>query len=421
MTAALQLFQNITELRQMNEWAFRLFVISVVVAAHTVSFLQIQESSATMGLPLHWQSQSMILLGISSLFSISIIFIRKPITRWTLATLVMLVIALIGLPAGHYLGQQLALFLSLILVTCSFVSAGCSIGVSAIAVFIVMVLKHPLSAWGVPVPAPDLNSTIVFSLTIVVFTVLFNILSYFQKRLLSIRQFRESVEDVSQRLIQANLRLQEYAALSEETAITSERKRLARDLHDTTAYTLSNLVMMMEAGIDLAKDGNSKLNRMLIQARNFALDGLMEARRFVEALRRSQLTRVNGLRAVFQLVKTFEKATKIETILHLGDAPWSFGDAENIIVYRLVQEGMTNALRHGNAKSITISLNKEKGGLRVNIQDDGVGFVELKEGYGITGMRERIEQLGGSLQVTGKPQAGTLVSAWLPIVGNHAN
>jgi len=66
-------------------------------------------------------------------------------------------------------------------------------------------------------------------------------------------------------------------------------------------------------------------------------------------------------------------------------------------------------------------LNKEKGGLRVNIQDDGVGFAELKEGYGITGMRERIEQLGGSLQVTGKPQAGTLVSAWLPIDANHAN
>ena len=222
-------------------------------------------------------------------------------------------------------------------------------------------------------------------------------------------------------LIQANLRLQEYAALSEETAITSERKRLARDLHDTSAYTLSNLVMMMEASIDLANDGNSKLKCMLIQARNFALDGLMEARRFVEALRRSQLTRVNGLRAVFQLIKTFEKATHIETILHLGDAPWSFGDAENIIIYRLVQEGTPPPRRPGNAKRSTLSLHKEKGGLRVNIQDDGVGFAELKEGYGITGMRERIEQLGGSLQVTGKPQAGTLVSAWLPIDANHAN
>jgi signal transduction histidine kinase len=333
----------------------------------------------------------------------------------------LLVIVLVGLPSGQFMGQQLALFTAVILVSCSYVSLTSSIGVSAFAVTLFMVLKHPLSAWGKAVPAPTLKSAVAASLAVIGCALLSNILFHLHKRLLSIKSFRKDVEDVSQRLIQANLRLQEYAALSEEAAITSERKRLARDLHDTTAYTLSNLVMMMEAGIDLANSKNSKLTHLLVQARDFAVDGLVEARRVVEALRLSQLANVNGLRSVFNLVKTFENATHIETSLHLGDAPWSFGEEENAIVYRLVQEGMTNALRHGNARRITISLNLEKGGLRINISDDGVGFSELREGYGITGMRERIEQLGGSLQVTGKMHAGTLVSAWLPIVDTHAN
>jgi signal transduction histidine kinase len=405
----------------MNEWGYATFALAVVAMGHVISFLQTQEASIGLGLPAHWQAQSLILLAISFGLTAGIIFVRKRVTRWAFMLIDLLVIALVGSPSGQFLGQQLALFAALILVSCSFESQVSSIGVSAIAVGLFMVLRRPLNAWGVSVPAPTLMSAIAASLAVIGCALFFNILFQLQKRLLAIKLFRKNVEDVSQRLIQANLRLQEHASLSEEAAITSERKRLARELHDTTAYTLSNLVMMMEAGIDLANSDNSKLRHLLVQARDFAVDGLMEARRVVEALRPSQLTRVNVLRSIFRLVKTFEKATQIKTNLHLGDAPWSFGETENVIVYRLVQEGMTNALRHGNARRITISLNLEKGGLRINIQDDGVGFSELREGYGITGMRERIEQLGGSLQVTGKPQAGTLVSAWLPIAEAYAN
>jgi signal transduction histidine kinase len=405
----------------MSKWGYTIFVLAVVAMGHVISFFQIQEESISLGLPAHWQAQSLILLAISFGLTAGIVFVRKPATRGALMLIALLVIILVGLPSGQFLGEQLALFAGLLLVSCSFVSVASSIGVSAIAVTLFMVLKRPLNAWGVSVPAPKLKSAIAASLAVIGCAFFSNILFHLQKRLLSIKLFRKNVEDVSQKLVQANLRLQEHASLSEEAAITSERKRLARDLHDTTAYTLSNLVMMMEAGIDLANNDNSKLRHLLVQARDFAVDGLMEARRVVEALRPSQLARVNGLRSIFRLVKTFEKATHIETNLHLGDAPWSFGETENVVVYRLVQEGMTNALRHGNARRITISLSLEKGGLRINIQDDGVGFDELREGYGITGMRERIEQLGGSLQVTGKLQAGTLVSAWLPIAGAHAN
>lgn len=404
----------------MSERFFKPIVLTIVVSAHVVCWLQIQEASINLDLPPRWQAQSLVLLGISLAFSAAVECLRKQVFRWIFAVLAVCVIVLVALPSGPYLGPELALFISCILVTSSSLSLTGSIAVPALALGAVFFVKQPLRAWSIPVPAPTLNSMIAFSLTIVVFTVICNLLNYFKKRLRSVRQFQRSVEEVSQRLAQANLQLQEYAALSEEAAITAERKRLARDLHDTTAYTLTNLIMMMEAAIDLSPAENVKLRQIHTRARDLSKEGLVEARRVIEALRPSQLSSDSALRAIFQLVKTFEKATHIKTDLHLGDVPWNFGDEEDIIIYRLVQEGITNAIRHGNAKGITISMNREKGGVRVNIQDDGVGFAELKEGYGITGMRERIEKLGGSLELTSKPRSGTLLSTWLPIANGHA-
>jgi len=405
----------------MSERPFRIIVLIIIVSAHYVSFLQLQEAAVHLNLPVRWSAQSLMLLGISLSLSAAIAFARKPVSRWIFTALAAFVIILVSFPSGPYLGPELSLFTSLILLTSCFLSLASSITVSAVALWGIFFLKRPLRAWGLSVPAPALNSLIAFSVAIIVFAGICNLLNLLQKRLLAIKRFRESVEEVSQRLAQANLRLQEYAVLSEEAAITSERKRLARDLHDTIAYTLTNLIMMMEASIDMAPVENAKLRRMLTRARDLSKEGLVEARRVIDALRPSQLSKVNGLPAIFRLIKTFEKATRIRTKLHFGDAPWNFGDEEDIIVYRLVQEGMTNAIRHGNAKNITISMSREKGGVRVNIRDDGIGFAELKEGYGITGMRERIEKLGGSLELTSKPMDGTLLSTWLPIPESHAS
>jgi signal transduction histidine kinase len=405
----------------MSERPFRIIVLTIIVSAHYVSFLQLQEAAVHLNLPVRWSAQSLMLLGISLSLSAAIAFARKPVSRWIFTALAAFVIILVSFPTGPYLGPELSLFTSLILLTSCFLSLASSITVSAVALWGIFFLKRPLRAWGLSVPAPALNSLIAFSVAIIVFAGICNLLNLLQKRLLAIKRFRESVEEVSQRLAQANLRLQEYAVLSEEAAITSERKRLARDLHDTIAYTLTNLIMMMEASIDMAPVENAKLRRMLTRARDLSKEGLVEARRVIDALRPSQLSKVNGLPAIFRLIKTFEKATRIRTKLHFGDAPWNFGDEEDIIVYRLVQEGMTNAIRHGNAKNITISMSREKGGVRVNIRDDGIGFAELKEGYGITGMRERIEKLGGSLELTSKPMDGTLLSTWLPIPESHAS
>lgn len=399
----------------MEERLFHAVVSLLIAGFHAAAYLQINTLIAEAGLPERWQAQALLLLLLSLAMSLLAQYRRDAVLRWILFLLLICILLIIGLPSGPHTGVELPLLLSLILLASAALPPAGGAALSLATIPVVAFAQRSVFAWGVvilPPPRGDLVSLVVVAGGFAVICIAFN---HLYRQLLDIRRFRRSVEDASRRLVQANLQLQEYAAISEEEAIMTERKRLARDLHDTLAYTLTNLIMMMEAAIDLSGPGKEKLRRHLEQARDQAKEGLVEVRRVIQAIRPRQLSKVTGLRAIHRLVTTFEKATRIQTTLHLRDAPWSFGYEEDIIIYRLIQEGITNALRHGNAKHISIFFAREREGIRVDIQDDGIGFTELKEGYGITGMRERIEKLGGSLQLTSRPKEGTLLSGWLPI------
>lgn len=357
------------------------------------------------------------LLALSLSMSLALRFSKQNRLRWTFFPLIYAILLVVGIPSGPHLGVELSALFSLILLT----SVSCSPGTSAVVCLLYLVgvvaMQREVHVWGMVLPGPSRNAMIGLLFYGVGFAVVCILLNYLQKKLQGIASFRQSVDDASRRLMQANLQLQEYAALSEEEATITERKRLARDLHDTLAYTLTSIIMMMEAGMDLAGSRNKRLVNHLNRARVQAQEGLLEVRKVIEALRPTQMNRVTGLRAIYQLVRTFEKATRIRISLHLRDSPWSFGEEEDIVVYRLVQEGITNALRHGNAKHISIFFAREGTGVRVSIQDNGIGFAEVQEGYGIRGMRERIAKLGGDLELSSSPKTGTILSTWLPLSG----
>jgi signal transduction histidine kinase len=121
-------------------------------------------------------------------------------------------------------------------------------------------------------------------------------------------------------------------------------------------------------------------------SRRLVKESLREVRRVIQAIRPKESSKPVGLRSISQLVRTLEKATRIKAALHFTDAPGSFGEEQDIVVYRLVQEGITNAIRHGNAKNIGVYFTSERGGIRVEVQDDGVGFTDFTEGFGINDM-----------------------------------
>ena len=399
----------------MSDRLYKIIVFTLSFVAHAVALLQFEIILNSLPLPPKWHEQFVLLLSFSLILAMLLLFVRKSSLRWTILSLQGIIIVVAGLPLSDNLMIEFSLFTSLVLQALTYTPIWSGALFSVSILVLVGFFQYPLSAWGEVLPVAsnfELLSFCLYSGLIIVFCILMRI---FRNKFIESQDFQQRFDEATLNLAQTNLKLQEYAVLSEQEAKLNERKRLAREVHDTLAYTLTNLIMMMEASMALAPETNEKLQDLLEQARGQAQSGLLEVRRTIQSLRPVQVVNVTGLKAIHRLVNSFEKATAINIKLHMGDAPLEFGENADRIVYRLVQEGITNALRHGKATEIMIYFSRYSGGVQVKIKDNGIGFEHLKEGYGLIGMQERIEKIGGNTQITSKRNEGTLLSAWIPL------
>jgi len=129
---------------------------------------------------------------------------------------------------------------------------------------------------------------------------------------------------------------------------------------------------------------------------------------------------VSGMQRIADLARIFENATKVSVRLHGGNAPESFGARVDDAVYRMIQECLTNALRHGNATEITVSFWVVEAAVRVSVADNGAGSKEIVPGVGLAGMTERIAHLGGTMKAENTP-FGFLVLAEIPLERQRAS
>ena len=218
-------------------------------------------------------------------------------------------------------------------------------------------------------------------------------------------------------LIEANRKLAQYAAAAEQLAVSQERIRLARELHDTLAHSLSGLAVQLEAIEALWEDNPGKARQILDQARRAAQSGLTEARRSLQALRASPLEDLGLGLAVRELAK--EAAARASQRLDL-DVPSHLQNLAPEVeqcIYRVAQESLTNVTRHADAKSLRVALRIESGTLTLTIADDGRGFdpAALNSArYGLQGLRERAEMVGAVLHVTSSIPGGTLIRLVVP-------
>jgi signal transduction histidine kinase len=221
------------------------------------------------------------------------------------------------------------------------------------------------------------------------------------------RQQRRELED-------AHAKLLHYAATLEHLTLSRERNRLARELHDTLAHTLSGLAVQLEAIISLWQPIPERAQSMLQRALTITREGLEETRRALQDLRAAPLEDLGlpmALRTLAESV-TERHALRLETAIaeEVGTLP---PEVEQCY-YRVAQEALQNAVTHAEARCITVSLARRGRELLLQVADNGRGFgpeaVAPGERLGLQGMRERAELIGGSLQVEGRAQGGTVVS-----------
>jgi signal transduction histidine kinase len=203
---------------------------------------------------------------------------------------------------------------------------------------------------------------------------------------------------------------------AKQAAVLAERNRIGREIHDGLAQAFTGILMQLGAAEELSE--GSPITPVMNRIRDIAKEGLTEARRSVLALRPDE-PRAGGLElALRQLAERSIVAGRIATRFQGGGATGLPPEHEHALL-RIAQEAVINAVRHAQPRNIEIHLDQDGEELRLRIRDDGKGLWQLPEisalqGFGLTNMRERAEDMGGRLSIESEPDAGTAVTVRVP-------
>ena len=209
---------------------------------------------------------------------------------------------------------------------------------------------------------------------------------------------KERIASLNKQLEEANVRLRAYALEAERMAETRERNRLAREIHDTLGHTLTGIVAGLDACIVLVDAAPAVVKKQLEKIRETARHGIVDVRRSVKKLRPDDLEKLPLQQAIKKVIAEFSASSGVEIQLVELGWPEKLREDEEEVIYRIVQEGITNARRHGKATKVTVTCGLEPGRFYIIIADNGEGCAETKQGFGLRHMEERLELLHGRLR-----------------------
>ncbi len=292
------------------------------------------------------------------------------------------------------------------------VVAGAAIGTSFVTMELVQMISFDASPTIIP-------RVLLFTLLPTIVGVTAGFLTRYRERLIEATEVNDRLDIAVSQLSRSNVMLQDAAFHAAEKSRNSERHRIAREIHDTIGYTLTNLIMMMEAATDLVFDYPERVQTMMQAARAQAKSGLDETRRSLRELREQEDSPIRGLAAIKQLVSTYDTVGAVEVEVEYGNVPASFGEEVDSMLFHFVQEGLTNALRHGRATRIWVRFWMSDEGLKVVIRDNGRGSVVVTEGIGLSGMRERAARFRGAIAAENVAD-GFQTSLILPMIAERS-
>jgi len=210
----------------------------------------------------------------------------------------------------------------------------------------------------------------------------------------------------------AHQRLRRHTAAVEQLATSHERNRLARELHDTLSHSLAALTVQLQALRSLLVHDPQEALEAVDDISALAQEGLEESRRAIQALRLDPLKTLGLVGALRSAVEAFQARTGAQADISVAGRELELTDEESQMLYRVVEEALTNVEQHAAAQQVTVRLAFGSDRVDISVQDDGTGFdfAAVEAGrYGLTGMRERCEMIGASLDVHSRPGGGTEV------------
>jgi len=209
----------------------------------------------------------------------------------------------------------------------------------------------------------------------------------------------------------------EYAKSAHKAATIEERQRLARDLHDAVSQQLFALTMMSQATVRMFDQDSAKAKSQLEEITSMALQAQTEMRALLLHLRPVHLSGEPLDKGIHNLIEELKQKCQIEFDVQIDEIEDVSEGAEEHL-FRIIQEALSNILRHAEATSVTVTVKSLNQEIFLHIGDNGKGFEvdqDKKTSYGLKTMQERTEEIGGTFKIRSRPDEGTYIDIRIPV------
>ena len=393
---------------------YSLFLLVLALAIHIILYWDYRSLEEGLFLPAHWSSQFSALLLFSLLCSVAGFFLENSRASLILILLRFLATLLLGYPLGSYYAPEMYLTGLIIIEAIFYLDFREGIFLSLLFSVIILSSQRENQSWDVTVASPGRYSLLLMGLYL--FTILI-MAALLKQRTLKLEQNRKDLTRLDRalnRLTEVNLDYQSHAVQMESEGINKERRRISREIHDIVGYTMTNQLMIVQAVLSMENRNDARLEEILKESKVQIEKGIAEARTTLRSLHSSHIEREAPIRLIQKLTDTFEQLSSVEVRVDYTYFPDNLDKRQTKALYRIIQEGMTNAFRHGMATRIDIHFWKEKESWLTVIEDNGRGAEKIVEGVGLSGMTERLSEVGGELEAVNL-KSGFMIRARMPV------
>ncbi|MCI1209579.1 MAG: sensor histidine kinase [Treponema sp.] len=282
---------------------------------------------------------------------------------------------------------------------------------------------HPQSLGIVTAPItdsePDTMQVFTLAAYFIIFAVMAGLYRFAVIKTAENISIAQHLNMVMTQMSQFNRKLQEAAKNRGEEAVKQERMRISRDMHDSCGYVFVNIVALMDAAESEGPKTWKETEKIFETVRNLASKSLKDTRITLHAMREIQTPLETTIHILQGIKDLFQKVTGIKVHLDTGNLQHDYGRTINEAITPIMQEALTNAVRHGRATEISIWLWDDKDNLLVTVKDNGVGSKKVVKGIGIAGMEERLAKIKGTLETTTSVEGGFRLTISIPLTGQE--
>ncbi|MBL4931254.1 sensor histidine kinase [Clostridium paridis] len=219
-----------------------------------------------------------------------------------------------------------------------------------------------------------------------------------EERKVEAQDLYDRLRKKDEELKKANKELESYVNTIEEITLLRERNRISREIHDNVGHALSTIIIQLGAIEKIAKVNGDEASLMANNLGEFAKESMARVRGAVRAMKPRELEEYEGIVAISEMIKNFEKLTSVNVKFRVSNKVWKLNADQTMVIYRIIQEFLSNSIRHGKATEVRIFLNFLEDGLRLHLKDNGVGSKEVVPGVGLRSIKERVAAWAGTLE-----------------------